>query len=271
MLLLTGATGTASARPCCARLTARGDAGALPGARSRGGWAPSACGCRSRSATSPTRRPFATRCAACDTVVHLAASARDQPRGSIEELNGARHLAAGAGRRAGRACAQFVFFSRARRLAARTASRFLRAKALAEQRRDASPRCPTRSSRRSIIYAPGDPWLTLLERLRCCRSCRARRRARPFQPIWAEDVAAAVLAALDRDGDATERFELAGPRHAHPRGDRRPGAARRSAAGARSCPCPSRSCAARCARSSCVAGPDRVRHRGRGRAAWTSR
>jgi NADH dehydrogenase len=32
-----------------------------------------------------------------------------------------------------------------------------------------------------------------------------------FQPIWAQDAASAVLAALERDGDLPDRIELAGP------------------------------------------------------------
>src|SRR4030088_3402619 len=65
------------------------------------------------------------------TVVHLAASIRDQPRGSIEELNGiATWRMVEAAERAG--TERFVFFSV---LDASThhRSRFFRAKALAEQ------------------------------------------------------------------------------------------------------------------------------------------
>ena len=67
-----------------------------------------------------------------DTVVHLAASIRDQPRGSIEELNGvATWRMVQAAERAG--VSRFVFFSAARRLDASARARFLRAKALAER------------------------------------------------------------------------------------------------------------------------------------------
>ena len=65
------------------------------------------------------------------TVVHLAASIRDQPRGSIEELNGiATWRMVQAAERAG--VERFVFFSV---LGASThhRARFFRAKALAEQ------------------------------------------------------------------------------------------------------------------------------------------
>jgi NADH dehydrogenase len=71
----------------------------------------------------------------------------------------------------------------------------------------------------SIVYAPGDPWLTLLERLALLPVMPVSGRGRAaFQPIWADDVAACVLAALRTDGAdgapggaPRERYELAGP------------------------------------------------------------
>ena len=97
-----------------------------------------------------------------DTVVHLAASIRDQPRGSIEELNGiATWRMVRAAQRQG--VERFVFFSV---LGASThhRARFFRAKALAEQ---AVAEAELRSTvfAPSIVYAPGDRWLTLLERM----------------------------------------------------------------------------------------------------------
>ena len=66
-----------------------------------------------------------------DTVVHLAASIRDQPRGSIEELNGiATWRMVQAAERAG--VERFVFFS-ALDASTHHRARFFRAKALAEQ------------------------------------------------------------------------------------------------------------------------------------------
>ncbi|HEY5295984.1 MAG TPA: NAD(P)H-binding protein [Gaiellaceae bacterium] len=149
-----------------------------------------------------------------DTVVHLAASIRDQPRGSIEELNGiATWRMVRAAQRQG--VERFVFFSV---LGASThhRARFFRAKALAEQ---AVAGAELRSTvfAPSIVYAPGDPWLTLLERLALLPAMPVSGRGRAMnQPIWAEDVADCVLAALraPATGDlrnATERFELAGP------------------------------------------------------------
>src|SRR5271155_521759 len=149
------------------------------------------------------------------TVVHLAASIRDQPRGSIEELNGiATWRMVEAAQRQG--VERFVFFSA---LGASThhRTRCLRAKALAEQAvREADVRSIVFAP--SIVYAPGDPWLTLLERLALLPGMPVSGRGRAaFQPIWAEDVAACVVAALRTDnsgrsdGVRHERYELAGP------------------------------------------------------------
>jgi len=149
------------------------------------------------------------------TVVHLAASIRDQPRGSIEELNGiATWRMVEAAERQG--VERFVFFSA---LGASThhRTRFLRAKALAEQTVSESD---VRSIvfAPSIVYAPGDPWLTLLERLALLPVMPVSGRGRAaFQPIWADDVAACVVAALRAGGGLAgevaphARYELAGP------------------------------------------------------------
>jgi len=144
------------------------------------------------------------------TVVHLAASIRDQPRGSIEELNGiATWRMVQAAQRAG--VQRFVFFSV---LDASThhRARFFRAKALAEQAvRESDMRSTVFAP--SIVYAPGDPWLTLLERMALLPVVPVSGRGRAiYQPIWAEDVADCLMAALrNGDGDPHERFELAGP------------------------------------------------------------
>jgi len=148
------------------------------------------------------------------TVVHLAASIRDQPRGSIEELNGiATWRMVRAAQRVG--VERFVFFSV---LGASThhRARFFRAKALAEQ---AVAEADLRSTifAPSIVYAPGDPWLTLLERMALLPVMPVSGRGRAsYQPIWAEDVADCVIAALrgpapGGERNVTERFELAGP------------------------------------------------------------
>ena len=96
------------------------------------------------------------------TVVHLAAAIRDQPRASIEELNAMATLrlvraAEGAGVR------RFLFFS-ALGASHHSRTRFFRAKALATEAVEASG-LETAVFAPSIVYTPGDPWLTLLERL----------------------------------------------------------------------------------------------------------
>ncbi len=68
----------------------------------------------------------------------------------------------------------------------------------------------------SIIYSPSDPYLTLLERMSWLPVMPIPGSGRtPFQPIWAEDVADCVLAALPggaAHADAAgARYELAGP------------------------------------------------------------
>jgi uncharacterized protein YbjT (DUF2867 family) len=143
------------------------------------------------------------------TVVHLAAAIRDQPGGSIEELNGlatARLL-----REAKQAGVdRFVFFS-ALNASPTSRTRFFRAKALAEQavleaEVEAAVFAP------SIVYAPGDSWLTLLGRMTLLPWIPLVGSGRaPFQPIWAEDVAACVASALSTALNGRRRFELAGP------------------------------------------------------------
>jgi len=143
------------------------------------------------------------------TVVHLAASIRDQPSGSIEELNGvATWRMVRAAERAG--VEKFVFFS-ALQASTRSRARFFRAKALAE-------RAVAESALRhtifapSIVYSPGDPWLRLLERMSLLPVMPiAGPGHSAFQPIWAEDVADCVVAELDGNGDGRARYELAGP------------------------------------------------------------
>jgi uncharacterized protein YbjT (DUF2867 family) len=145
------------------------------------------------------------------TVIHLAASVRDQPRGSIEELNGvATWRMVHAAERAG--VERFVFFS-AMSASTFSRARFFRAKALAEQAVSASE-VPHTVFAPSIIYSPGDPFLTLLNRLALLLPAMpvAGDGSALYQPIWADDVADCVMAVLDEAGDgASARYELAGP------------------------------------------------------------
>jgi uncharacterized protein YbjT (DUF2867 family) len=143
------------------------------------------------------------------TVVHLAAAIRDEPRASIEELNAVATLRlVRAAERAG--ARRFVFFSA---LGARhhSRTRFFRAKALARQAVEAS-KLETTVFSPSIVYTPGDPWLTLLERFSYLPAIPVSGSGRAlYQPIWAEDVADCVVAALMASGPRKRAFELAGP------------------------------------------------------------
>jgi NADH dehydrogenase len=147
-----------------------------------------------------------------ETVVHLAATIRDQPGGTIEELNGLATIRLL--RSAERAGAnRFVFFS-AMGATGFQRTRFFRSKALAEH---AVTESPLRSTvfAPSIIYRPGDPWITLLQRLSILPVMPVSGEGRAlYQPIWARDVARCVAESLDGSSPGSKkdgRYELAGP------------------------------------------------------------
>ena len=158
---------------------------------------------------------------------------------------------------------RFLFFS-ALGASHHSRTRFFRAKALAQDAvADSSLETTTFSP--SIVYSPGDPWLTLLERFSYLPAIPMSGSGDAlYQPIWAEDVADGVVAAL-RNGQADD----------HPRYGASPGPT----------PCPTTtSCGWRCVRRGAVAvcctcrfrsfadpfaaaaarGSARVRHLGRG-------
>jgi len=142
-----------------------------------------------------------------DTVIHLAATIRDQPPHRIEELNGlATVRLLRAAERSG--VRRFVFFS-ALDAAAAQRTRFFRAKWLAERAVASSP-LETTIFAPSIVYDRSDPWITLLRRfsflpvLPISGDGQAR-----FEPIWSEDAARCVVAALEHG--KRQRYELAGP------------------------------------------------------------
>ena len=143
-----------------------------------------------------------------DTVVHLAAAIRDQPGGSIEETNAvATWRMVQAAQKAG--VERFVFFS-AQSASAHNRTRFMRAKALAERAVSESG-VPHTIFAPSIVYAPGDVFLTLLERMALLPVVPISGSGRAlFQPIWSHDVADCVMAALERPA-VGQRYELAGP------------------------------------------------------------
>ena len=130
-----------------------------------------------------------------DTVIHLAATIRDQPPQRIEELNGlATVRLLRAAERSG--VEPLRLLQRPRRLrgpahpllprqvAGRAGGRLL----AAARRRSSPPRSSTTTA------TPGSRCCAASPSCRCCRS-PATGRAR-FQPIWAADVARCVVAAL---------------------------------------------------------------------------
>ena len=208
MILLTGATGLVG-RAVLSRLTAAGE--------------PVRCLVRDPRRLGPDRvrvqialgdlgdpPSFRNALRGVGTVVHLAAAIRDQRTGSIEELNGiATWRMVQAAERAG--VRHFVFTS-ALGATSHDRTRFLRAKALAESAVQASEVRHTILAA-SLVYAPGDVFTTLLERLAIVLPVMpvSGRGQAVYQPIWAEDVADCVVAALGLAPDGGRRFELAGP------------------------------------------------------------
>jgi uncharacterized protein YbjT (DUF2867 family) len=142
-----------------------------------------------------------------ETVVHLAATIRDQPPHRIEELNGLATLRLlRAAERSG--VQRFVFFSALSASAAQR-TRFFRAKWLAERAVTSSP-LQTTVFAPSIVYDHSDPWITLLRRFSFLPVLPVSGNGRAqFEPIWAQDAARCVVAALARG--ERERYELAGP------------------------------------------------------------
>jgi NADH dehydrogenase len=144
-----------------------------------------------------------------DAVVHLAGGARDQPRATVEELNGlaAWRLLRAAERVGAR---HFVWLSP---LGAtpQHPMRMHRAKALAAAALASAP-LPTTTLAHSLLYSPGDRHLRWLERLGLLPLVPlVGRGGARTQPLWAEDAADCVLALLQSPPDAHRRVELAGP------------------------------------------------------------
>ena len=208
MILLTGATGTVG-RALLRRLTA---SGASVRCLVRDPRRLGADRVRVQIVLGDLADPASFRNAlrGVDTVVHLAASIRDQPRGSLEELNAVSTLRlARAAERSG--VRRFIFFS-AIGASFQSPTRFFRAKALARQAVESADLETTVFSP-SIVYTPGDPWLTLLQRLSYLPAMPMAGSGKAlFQPVWADDAADCVVSALERDPHVARRaFDLAGP------------------------------------------------------------
>jgi NADH dehydrogenase len=151
---------------------------------------------------------FRTALRGVGTVVHLAASGRDQARGSMEELNATATLrlveaAEGAG------VERFVFFS-AMGASPHHRTRLHRSKALAERVVEESS-LPSTVFAPSLIYAAGGRWLSAHQRMALLPVApMSGDGSARFQPIWADDAADCVVAALDA-AEPPGRVELAGP------------------------------------------------------------
>jgi uncharacterized protein YbjT (DUF2867 family) len=144
-----------------------------------------------------------------DTVVHLAGGARDQPGATVEELNG---LAAWRLLRAAeRVGVRHFVWIMPLGATPHHPMRMQRAKALAAAAL-AEASIPTTTFAHSLVYAPGDRHLRWLERLGYLPAVPlVGRGIARTQPLWAEDAADCVLAALDRVPEHQARYELAGP------------------------------------------------------------
>ena len=116
-------------------------------------------------------------------------------------------------RRSAPASSRFVFFS-AMGATGFQRTRFFRSKALAEHAVADSP-LETTVFAPSIVYRPGDPWITLLQRFAPAGGAGLRHGSTPSTSrSGPRDVARCVAAALDGTGaepGANGRYELAGP------------------------------------------------------------
>jgi NADH dehydrogenase len=142
-----------------------------------------------------------------DTVIHLAASKRDQPPYRVEELNGlATVRLVEAAERAG--ASRFVYFS-ALNASPVQRTRFFRSKWTGEQAVRSSS-LETTIFRPSVVFDRSDPWIRLIQRFSFLPVVPVAGNGRSeYQPIWADDAARAVIAALESGGG--ESFDLAGP------------------------------------------------------------
>ena len=127
--------------------------------------------------------------------MHLAGGARDQPRATVEELNG---LAAFRLLRAAeRVGAQHFVWITPLGATPHHPMRMHRAKALAATAIEAAE-IPTTTLAHSLMYAPGDRHLLWVERLGYLPAVPlVGRGIARTQPIWAEDMADCVIAAIE--------------------------------------------------------------------------
>ena len=142
-----------------------------------------------------------------DTVIHLAAAIRDQPPKRLEEINAlGTYRLLRASERAG--VRRFIFFS-AIGASLHQRTRFFRSKALAEDIVEGAGEIETATLAPSIVYTPGDAWVTLMRRMALLPLVPISGSGRAaFEPLSAADAARAAIAAIT---SAPGRYELAGP------------------------------------------------------------
>lgn len=208
MILMTGATGTLG-KPLLQRLLGSGEqVRCLVREPRRLG--PNRVQVQIALGNLADRTGFDRALRGVDTVLHLAATTRDQQRGTIEELNGLATLRLlNAAKRAG--VKRFVYVS-SFNASKSSPSRFIRMQALSSEAIRQSE-LESVIFEAGVIYAPDDPWIRLMSEL-------AKLPVMPvigsgkaaFQPIWAEDAADAITATL-LQGIATPGapIALAGP------------------------------------------------------------
>ena len=254
-----------SARPCCARLTARRRGRPLPGAR------PAAAGRRARAGADRARGPRrpavvpprAARRGHGDPPGRRRSATSPRPRSRSSTASppgGWSRRPSAAGVRALR-----VLLARSAPRAVR--ARFLRAKALAERAVDRVSAAP--HDRRAVDHLRARRPLADAARpaLAAARRCRARRPGAPCSSRSGPRTSPTASSPRSTaTATRTERYRARRARHAHPRGDRAARRCGRAAAAARSCHVPQplvrRTLNARRARGRA----DRLRHRRGGRA-----
>lgn len=209
MILLTGATGTLG-KPLLERLVGSGEPVRVL-VREPRRLGPQRVQVQIAIGNLADRHGFDKAMRGVDTLVHLGATMRDQARGSVQEINGlATNRLLSAARRAG---VKRVVYVSAVGASPYSKSRFIRTQAIA---RDAILQSGLEALifDASIIYAENDPWMRLLRKL-------AKLPVMPvpgdgkteYQPIWADDAADAVTAAIlaGRTTPSDDPIELVGP------------------------------------------------------------
>lgn len=208
MILLTGATGTLG-RPLLERLVGSGEKVRVL-VREPRRLGPQRVQVQIAIGNLADRRGFDKAMRGVDTLIHLGATTRNQLRGSIQEINGlATNRLISAARRQG---VRRIVYVSSIGASPYSQSRFIRTQALSRDAVMSSGLEPLVFDA-SIIYAPNDPWMRLLHKLAQLPVMPVAGDGQSkYQPIWAEDAADAVTAAILGDRATHDRpIQLAGP------------------------------------------------------------